>query len=211
MTTPPLQLEELIYEIVHVVARKGHRASGEHRQRLENHLEFGQNRDVPGLWRVGLGVKILPEKDEPEPPYDIDMQCVGFFRVHPDYPQDRAGKLVAVTGASILYSGVRDFVMTISARGPWGPFMLPTTSFIDVEPKAEDSLDTIAAAILATLREQGPQRIGDLARALDVDVNSIRSIVSEFRQQGMVETEGRGRGTKYRIPGDSGMRVAESD
>ena len=188
MATSPLRLEQLVYDRVVVKARRDYDAAADATGEVHTAVRFSQIDDDEFLWRVELQATVSQGAAAPAPKYEIDVRAVGLFRVHPEYPQERVAKLIGITGTSILYSGLRDFLMSITARGPWGPFMLPTTSFIDVEPKAEDRLDAIAAAILAALREQGPLPIGELARALDVDVDTIRSIMSEFRQQGMIKT-----------------------
>jgi preprotein translocase subunit SecB len=57
------------------------------------------------------------------------LQVVGFFKVAPDYPDDEIEKLIQIGGSSILYSASRDFVLTITSRGPWGPVFLPSVTF----------------------------------------------------------------------------------
>jgi preprotein translocase subunit SecB len=42
-------------------------------------------------------------------------------------------KLLRVNGASILYSSAREFLITVTSRGPWAPMILPTISFLPVE------------------------------------------------------------------------------
>ena len=211
MATSPLRLEEVIYERVHVEARKAFNKDGDHGQRINTQMGFGQNLEDSGLWRVELEVKVLPDDDEPEPPYDIDIRCVGIFRVHQDFPEDRAGKLVAVTGTSILYSGLRDFVMTISGRGPWGAVMLPTTSFVDIEPATDeentvrDSETSLDEKIMDALREHGPlaaAALGPLvfpvgAVAAVVGGSVLKKTLADLAGAGTVEKTGRGRGTKY--------------
>jgi len=59
-------------------------------------------------------------------PYDISMEAVGFFTVADNVEKDRIERIVIQTGSSMLYTASRDFLMTISARGPWNTFMLPT-------------------------------------------------------------------------------------
>jgi len=44
-----------------------------------------------------------------------------------------------VNGTSIFYSGLRDFVATITGRGPWGSPLLPTVSFVDLEPEGPET------------------------------------------------------------------------
>jgi len=79
------------------------------------------------IWRVTLVLKAL--SDEEFVPYKIDIGIVGFFRIDKKIPENEMEELVAVGGSSILYSATRDFVLTLTSRGPWPAVFLPTTSF----------------------------------------------------------------------------------
>jgi preprotein translocase subunit SecB len=62
-------------------------------------------------------------------PYEIDLVMRGFFRVASEVPEPlRVGFLV--NGApSVLYSAAREFIQTMTARCPNGPFILSMTRF----------------------------------------------------------------------------------
>jgi preprotein translocase subunit SecB len=73
-------------------------------------------------------VKSLPAPEPKKNPYLIELIAVGFFEVNSDWPDPI--KLLEINGATILYSAAREFLITITSRGPWGAIPLPATSFL---------------------------------------------------------------------------------
>jgi len=67
----------------------------------------------------------------------VELIAIGFFSVNAEWKDPL--KLLEVTGASILYAAAREFLITITSRGPWGAIMLPTTSFLVMYNKKRES------------------------------------------------------------------------
>jgi preprotein translocase subunit SecB len=85
-------------------------------------------------WNVVLHVKSewVGEGEEiRENRFDFDLVAVGRFawKGNPEEDRDKIAKIVSISGASILYSSLRDMLLTLTARGPWGPYLLPTVRF----------------------------------------------------------------------------------
>ena len=80
-------------------------------------------------YQVVLEILSEAENEEKRQAYRIHLVAIGFFRVDPSWPNDPI-KLLHINGASILYSAAREFLITITARGPWGQIILPSISFI---------------------------------------------------------------------------------
>lgn len=74
--------------------------------------------------------------------YDGELSMVGFFEINPLFPVEERKKLLSIAGPSILYSSARDFMQTLTSRGPWPALMLPTISFID-KAETTDPADTL--------------------------------------------------------------------
>ena len=89
----------------------------------------------PNSYQIQLAVKTV-EESAPDAAYDLLLHIIGYFRVDPDYEHERLEHLVQINGASVLYSAARDFVLTLTSRGPWGPLMLPTVNFRVGQSKA---------------------------------------------------------------------------
>lgn len=85
------------------------------------------------VYQVSLEITAMPENENEKIPYAIHLIAIGLFRVDENW--DDKNKLLRVNGASILYSAAREFLITISSRGPWPPAVLPTTSFLPPEKK----------------------------------------------------------------------------
>lgn len=86
-------------------------------------------------WVVILDIHVFT--NEKPGPYEIDLQVTGFFDVLPDFPNDNVNDLIQITGASILYSAAREFVLGITSRGPWEPVLLPAISFMKPDQQEE--------------------------------------------------------------------------
>ena len=80
-------------------------------------------------YQVVLEIISEPESDEKRQAYSIHLVAIGFFRVDPSWPNDPI-KILRINGASILYGAAREFLITITARGPWGQIILPSVSFM---------------------------------------------------------------------------------
>ncbi|MGL1932198.1 MAG: protein-export chaperone SecB [Desulfotalea sp.] len=80
------------------------------------------------LYQVTIEVKSFPSDEDSQQPYSIHLVAVGLFRVN---NWEEIDKLLRVNGASILYSAAREFLITTSGRGPWGPVTLPIYSFLE--------------------------------------------------------------------------------
>lgn len=86
-------------------------------------------------YQVGLEIALGPENDEKRQPYAIELIAIGIFHVDPDFPDPE--KLLRLNGAAILYGAAREFIITITSRGPWGPVTIPSISFLrseDIKP-----------------------------------------------------------------------------
>jgi len=75
--------------------------------------------------RTGEGEEIRENR------FDFDLVAFGRFawKGNPEEERDKIAKVVSISGASILYSSLRDMLLTLTARGPWGPYLLPAVRF----------------------------------------------------------------------------------
>ena len=109
-------------------------------------VELARSKDSSDPWVVVLTVTIAAPDDVPAPPYTVDVRAIGHFwwggqeAEESDLPVERT---IGVNGASLLYSGLRELIGMISARGPWGPMLLPTVDFraikIDITDMDQDA------------------------------------------------------------------------
>ncbi|WP_292993514.1 protein-export chaperone SecB [Nitrosomonas sp.] len=65
-------------------------------------------------------------------PYTIDVEASGLFEItNNKIPDEKHEEMAIVNGCAILYSAIREQVMTLSSRCIRGTFLLPTVNFQD--------------------------------------------------------------------------------
>lgn len=85
--------------------------------------------EMPNAWWVQLDISVdWPER--PLPPYKVaELRSIGLFKFPDDTPSERIDEQLTVSAPSILYSGARDFVKSLTSRGPYPPVLMPTITF----------------------------------------------------------------------------------
>jgi len=138
MAQSPLRLRQYFFTKIHFEAVSNYKnphpdAANQYEVKVQSTV--GPRKDNDRDWRVILDLHV--SSLEKSAPYQLDLQVTGFFEVLPDFPDDKVKELIRITGASILYSGAREFVLGITSRGPWGPVLLPAISFMKPDQPAE--------------------------------------------------------------------------
>jgi preprotein translocase subunit SecB len=76
-------------------------------------------------------------------PYLIDVEAGGVVLLSKGAEKlGRAEDLVSVNGASLLWSSIREQVLSLTARMPAGPVTLPTVNFHDLRLKPDEPAAT---------------------------------------------------------------------
>ena len=79
-------------------------------------------------------------------PYLIDIEAAGVILLPRGAEQlGPPADLVTVNGAALLWSAIREQVLTLTSRMPAGPAMLPTVHFHDLKQGAEAPAAAVAA------------------------------------------------------------------
>lgn len=91
----------------------------------------------PYRWKCEVRIESQnpPERNYP---YDFLAVLVGFFKADERMSSEHAQTLIAVNGASVLYSAGRDILATVTARGPFPHVLLPTVAFIPQVEQAQE-------------------------------------------------------------------------
>jgi preprotein translocase subunit SecB len=130
---------------------------------VNTQVEVKQHKEDPRRWQVILNIRTEAPEGQTIP-YKVDLQAVGLFAVAPEVEEAMMPKLVRVNGSAILYSSAREFLLTITGRGPWPPVYLPTTNFLGpLKPKAEQEAQLSAPAPKAVKKK----RISRAKKVLD--------------------------------------------
>lgn len=110
----PANPQEIVPPSVRVAKRLAVKESQENIYRLALHIEFG--------------------RPEEKCSYVGQVRIVGLFAAQPDRPNPETVLLVA--GSSLLYAAAREFILSITSRGPNAPLMLPMVRFQPQKAKA---------------------------------------------------------------------------
>jgi preprotein translocase subunit SecB len=144
MSQTPLRLETYFFPKVQIEANPDYSPT-----------DVPEERDVQMKMNVGL----LGSEQEPNRfqlmldiekisvptgilPYRLSLEAVAFLTVDDNLKHSDIKRLVQVNGASMLYSAVRELVLMVTGRGPWGAFQLPTVNFHGVIPLSGKSKET---------------------------------------------------------------------
>lgn len=98
-------------------------------------------------WLVGLDLKLSPESDT-NYPYEFHVELFGMFECAKELPPPLdAERLVGINGTSILYGVAREMLLSITDKGMWGGFLLPTMSFTDYQEMLPQSVEEKSDAV----------------------------------------------------------------
>lgn len=97
-------------------------------------LKVGDYMEEPGIYPLQLTVETCEMQGKIKG-YDAKITAVGYVAIAPNTPEDKKMNLVTVNGGSLLYSATREYLYSLSLRGPFPPLYLPTISF---RPKEEE-------------------------------------------------------------------------
>lgn len=98
-----------------------------------------QNPDNDTQWRIEVTIDVQESEDKSFP-YRISCTVVGYFQVNKKLPRQEADDLAKVSGASILYSTLREIVANTTGRTEFPHLMLPTLSFLDLPNLLDDDV-----------------------------------------------------------------------
>lgn len=86
-----------------------------------NNIEVMQIETEPGKFFSRMTSVFNAEKSN-EAPYYIEMECIGFFTADLSLPENEAKKGVYITAHSVLYGAIREAVLWLTGRQPFGSF-----------------------------------------------------------------------------------------
>lgn len=103
----------------------------------------GQGED-PRAYVIRLHLQIKNETGRLTP-YNVDVEAIGYFDLLGDVPLADREDIGKVNGASLLYGVLREVVLSLTIRSPWGPLVLPSVNFIDLRAPAHPKTERVEA------------------------------------------------------------------
>lgn len=143
MQPSKLQLQELFYLAIKVAARPNTSEDAEGAPFDFNGVNIAEgvelsvldeNKEDPKLFAVKLRI-VIENKEGKVAPYDVDVEAAGIFAIIPSMPLAERDEFVLVNGCSVIYSAIRDQLLTLTSRSARGPLVLPTVTFLDYRGK----------------------------------------------------------------------------
>lgn len=100
------------------------------------------------------------EPDRKFSPYRIDIEAAAIILLpkgaeNLGSPHD----LVSVNGAALLWSAIREQLLTLTSRMPAGPVMLPTVHFHDLKEPTTDSIVAVAPQTEAPTKKSARAKV----------------------------------------------------
>ncbi|WP_227104523.1 protein-export chaperone SecB [Chromobacterium rhizoryzae] len=147
MQQSPLQLERYHFNLGYVRARtdveSSHSCNADSLIGVEISEQLSwssvENRDGKSYVHLKLYIA-LENKNENKAPYDVAVEVEGEFRIAPPFmKKDDWEKIFIVNGASMLYTVIREYLLSFTARAVYGPLMLPTMNFLDYMDKITEA------------------------------------------------------------------------
>lgn len=136
---PPLQMLNHFFVMTSVIAdQSAMKDSNEGKPfgyKFDLDVKHSRNPEKPGEHQVQLTVKTSEHPGHAKG-YDVVVAVVGFFQAVEGYPEDKIDEMISVLGPTLLYGAIREYLYTVTLRGPFPPIYLPTTSFIPSVPES---------------------------------------------------------------------------
>ena len=132
MNKAPLQLKH--YFITDIFVKAYHNYKLKQSQiynikNLQSDIKYRRHKTDKGKWQVQLKLRYTSQEEE-NMPYEFSVNIVGFFEIVSTLAESKIKVLVRYNAPAMLYSAACEIIATVSGRGPWGPFFIPTVSFI---------------------------------------------------------------------------------
>lgn len=89
---------------------------------------FRSNGDHPNRFAIDLVIK-QDSLERKNLPYAYELHMVGFIEVCPGFPEDKLQRAVETNGPSMLFGAAREILRAATGRGPYGPVLIPSTTF----------------------------------------------------------------------------------
>lgn len=137
---PPLRIVDYIFPEVECFANLEHQSDAAVYDEPQVTIEAKQavKQDDENVHRLSLDIRF--GGDDRNVTYRGRVRAVGVFDVRPDCPNKK--EIVQVNGGSLLYSAAREFILSITSRGPNPPLLLPTIRFL---PEAESGTECVSS------------------------------------------------------------------
>jgi len=153
MQSSPIQTQSIVYGELSIVP---HMPEGEESSDADGFDWAGVKFDIAvkydvmqkdgrPAYPVFLRIRVPNKGDDKKAPYAITAAIMGGFVYTGDKPEEEALDLVVVNGLSILYSSLREMILTTTSRMINGALYLPGANFMDHAPSRQKQSKAVAS------------------------------------------------------------------
>jgi len=90
------------------------------------------------FWKVEMVYEFGHKKEgDRSVPYEGFLKLIGWFVIHPDFPENQCKSLALMNGGAVLMGAVREAVLNHTLRSSNGPLELPLVDARTFLPKKE--------------------------------------------------------------------------
>lgn len=160
MKLAPLQLTDYFVLSIQVEALADYDAGKEQDLDVAN-LQVAEScvpagEDKPNRFLIDLIIK-QEAMEGKNLPYSYELHMIGFIEVAPNFPEDRVQRAVETNGPSMLFGAAREILRAATGRGPYGPVLIPSTTFFK-QVDLPTSLPTNQPATNTALKRPNPRK-----------------------------------------------------
>lgn len=142
MAETPLQLEYSIFPVAKIQAYPYDNEIETKEPSIEEAIPFVSQMDEEGRrWSVLLKIRSNEKTDDELLQFSYEFEAFGVFRWEGKIPeketdQKKLSEIIAISGASILFGGCRDYLSFMTSKTPYLNYILPTVRFIPFTDKS---------------------------------------------------------------------------
>lgn len=152
----PLRLDAYFFDITEVRVNVDYdRDAGcDLTQLIQVKKDFFRHKSDETAYQVLLEVA-LKSSEEQKTPYNVYVTTRGFFKFNDDVPEERKQALIENGTFSILYGATREYIASLTSRGPFGPMIIPPVQFpVPTKPRPETEQSALAKPAEKKLAKQ---------------------------------------------------------
>ena len=140
MAHHPISLVNLQFVRTHVESIPGYQADGlMDPGEVKNNITFTPPDEGSDMWFAHM-TTVVNQDANPSHPYRIEIDAIAHLKADmEELSVEDAAKGVAITAHSVLYGAIRETVMWITGRHPFGSLMLGLSVLTPPTPPSEDT------------------------------------------------------------------------
>lgn len=145
MAKDAFDLKKYFFPVVNIRANTNYKPDEEKNILFDIESAVVKLKERDNFFQLILDITINDE-DSKNYPYMGQVQAVGFFDIDSSLSKKEAHKVLRYRGIEILYAAIREIILMVTGRGPWGVIGLPThhpdeIEMLEIDPNQDSSAE----------------------------------------------------------------------